>query len=168
MLRAGPPGPRDPLGPPRPPDPSGPTEGVDPVSAYSEGRADPVRAALRRSLPALESCEDSHSSATWGRGMAAALRTAVARPVPLAAVAWLGHHVSAGRLGGDPLAVVMGQFAADMVAVLRLARGDVEMTGPDALSATASGMGRPSPEAEDPVEIELATERRGLGTVRMV
>jgi two-component system sensor histidine kinase KdpD len=86
--------------------------------------------------------------------------------------AWLLHHMSSRLLGGDPLAVVMKQFAADMVELLRLARCDVEISGPDALSVTASSTGRnsgrPSPGDEEPVEIGLATERRILGTIRLV
>jgi two-component system, OmpR family, sensor histidine kinase KdpD len=82
--------------------------------------------------------------------------------------AWLLHHMSSRLLGGDPLAVVMKQFAADMVELFRLARCDVETTGADALSVTASGTGRPPPSAQERVQIALATKRRSLGTVRLV
>lgn len=84
--------------------------------------------------------------------------------------AWLLHHMSSRLLGGDPLAGVTNQFAADMVELFRLARCEIEATGEKLLAVTAPGIERRSPGVpgdREPVSIALATERRSLGTVRL-
>jgi two-component system sensor histidine kinase KdpD len=81
--------------------------------------------------------------------------------------AWLLYHMSSRLLGGDPLAGVLNQFAADMVELFRLARCEIATTGDDALAVAAPEADGPPRGRGEAVDITLGTERRTLGTVRL-